>query len=197
MGPGHPGGGGGGPFARCRPRGVSQPLALSGAAATLPCSRAPPLPPARQPLPFSPLCPQALHSLGLGLLARLHSLTPWRYALKRIGGQFGSSVLSYFLFLKTLLAFNGLLLLPELAFVVGVQAAFPPPAPPGPGPAFSGLELLTGGVRAWPGRLGGRAGSRSPPGRPGSPLSTSGLSSRPAPAPAPAAALRPPPSSAS
>ncbi|XP_039081664.1 transmembrane channel-like protein 6 [Hyaena hyaena] len=92
-------------------------------------------------------CVLALHSLGLGLLARLHSLTPWRYALKRIGGQFGSSVLSYFLFLKTLLAFNALLLLPELAFVVGVQAAFPPPAPPRPGPAFSGLELLTGGGR--------------------------------------------------
>lgn len=60
-------------------------------------------------------------------------------------------MLSYFLFLKTLLAFNVLLLLPLLAFVVGVQAAFPP-APPGPVPAFTGLELLTGGVRAWRGR---------------------------------------------
>lgn len=76
---------------------------------------------------------------------------PWRYALKRIGGQFGSSVLSYFLFLKTLLAFNALLLLPLLAFLVGVQAAFPPPASPGAVPAFTGLELLTGAVRAGPG----------------------------------------------
>ncbi|XP_042821623.1 transmembrane channel-like protein 6 [Panthera tigris] len=92
-------------------------------------------------------CVLALHGLGLWLLAGLHGLKPWRYALKRIGGQFGSSVLSYFLFLKTLLAFNALLLLPVLAFVVGVQAAFPPPASPGPVPAFTGLELLTGGGR--------------------------------------------------
>lgn len=92
------------------------------------------------------LSPQASHDLGLGLLSGLQALVPWHYALKRIGGQFGSSVLSYFLFLKTLLAFNALLLLPLLAFLVGVQTAFPP-APRGPVPAFTGLELLTGGVR--------------------------------------------------
>lgn len=85
---------------------------------------------------------------GPGLLPGLRALAPWHYALKRIGGQFGSSVLSYFLFLKTLLAFNVLLLLPLLAFVVGVQAVFPPAPPgPGPGPGFTGLELLTGGGR--------------------------------------------------
>ncbi|CAK6438568.1 unnamed protein product [Pipistrellus nathusii] len=89
-------------------------------------------------------CALALHDLGLALLAGLQALAPWHYALKRIGGQFGSSVLSYFLFLKTLLAFNVLLLLPLLAFLVGVQTAFPP-APRGPHPAFTGLELLTGG----------------------------------------------------
>ncbi|XP_043761314.1 transmembrane channel-like protein 6 isoform X4 [Cervus elaphus] len=89
-------------------------------------------------------CVLASHNLGLALLSGLQALTPWRYALKRIGGRFGSSVLSYFLFLKTLLAFNALLLLPLLAFIVGVQAAFPP-APGGPVPAFTGLELLTGG----------------------------------------------------
>ncbi|XP_047562450.1 transmembrane channel-like protein 6 [Lutra lutra] len=90
-------------------------------------------------------CVLALHGLGLGLLSGLLALMPWRYALKRIGGRFGSSVLSYFLFLKTLLAFNALLLLPLLAFLVGVQAAFPPPASPGSAPSFTGLELLTGG----------------------------------------------------
>ncbi|XP_037664394.1 transmembrane channel-like protein 6 isoform X2 [Choloepus didactylus] len=89
-------------------------------------------------------CTLALHNLGLRLLSGLHALTPWHYALKRIGGQFGSSVLSYFVFLKTLLAFNALLLLPLLAFVVAVQAAFPP-EPPSPDPTFTGLELLTGG----------------------------------------------------
>ncbi|XP_043318175.1 transmembrane channel-like protein 6 isoform X4 [Cervus canadensis] len=93
---------------------------------------------------FRDSCVLASHNLGLALLSGLQALTPWRYALKRIGGRFGSSVLSYFLFLKTLLAFNALLLLPLLAFIVGVQAAFPP-APGGPVPAFTGLELLTGG----------------------------------------------------
>lgn len=91
-------------------------------------------------------CILALHNLGLALLSGLQALKPWHYALKRIGGQFGSSVLSYFLFLKTLLAFNTLLMLLLLAFIVGVQAAFPP-TPMGSVPAFTGLELLTGGVR--------------------------------------------------
>lgn len=90
--------------------------------------------------------PQAWRNLGLALPSGLHALAPWRYALKRIGGRFGSSALSYFLFLKTLLAFNALLLLPLLAFLAGVQAAFPP-ARPAPGPRFTGLELLTGRVR--------------------------------------------------
>ncbi|PNI31064.1 TMC6 isoform 17, partial [Pan troglodytes] len=78
-------------------------------------------------------CVLALHSLGLVLLSALQALMPWRYALKRIGGQFGSSVLSYFLFLKTLLAFNALLLLLLVAFIMGPQVAFPP-ALPGPAP---------------------------------------------------------------
>lgn len=97
--------------------------------------------PCCRPLRYS--CVLALHSLGL-LLSWLHVARPWHYALKQIGGQFGSSVLSYFLFLKTLLAFNSLLLLPLLAFLVGVQAAFPPEPPRDPAPTFSGLELLTG-----------------------------------------------------
>ncbi|KFO35657.1 Transmembrane channel-like protein 6 [Fukomys damarensis] len=88
-------------------------------------------------------CALALHSLGLALFTGLHALRPWRYALKQIGGQFGSSVLSYFLFLKTLLALNALLLLPLVAFLVAVQAAFPPEARPVP--TCTGLELLTGG----------------------------------------------------
>ncbi|XP_026636341.1 transmembrane channel-like protein 6 isoform X1 [Microtus ochrogaster] len=88
-------------------------------------------------------CILALHSLGLVLVSGLYAARPWRYALKQIGGQFGSSVLSYFIFLKTLLAFNVLMLLPLLGFLVGVQAAFPPD-PPDPVPTCSGLELLTG-----------------------------------------------------
>ncbi|XP_064890267.1 transmembrane channel-like protein 6 isoform X1 [Columba livia] len=80
-----------------------------------------------------------------GLWYRLLSLLPaaelWHYSLKQIGGRFGSSVLSYFLFLKTLLMFNISFLI-LLVFVVALQAAYPP-ASPSPAP-FTGLELLTG-----------------------------------------------------
>ncbi|XP_075760287.1 transmembrane channel-like protein 6 isoform X1 [Pelodiscus sinensis] len=70
------------------------------------------------------------------------SLQPWHQSLKQIGGRFGTSVLSYFLFLKTLLAFNLFLSLALLLLVVTPQAVFPPS---GPGSRrFSGLELLTG-----------------------------------------------------
>lgn len=71
------------------------------------------------------------------------ALTPWRSPLKRIAGHFGSGALSYFVFLKTLLLLNSLLLLP-LGFLVALQAACPPPAPL-VRPRFTGLELLTGG----------------------------------------------------
>ncbi|XP_015735304.1 transmembrane channel-like protein 6 isoform X2 [Coturnix japonica] len=75
-------------------------------------------------------------------LALVHSAQPWHYALKQIGGRFGSSVLSYFLFLKTLLLFNFFSFLLLLVFVVALQAAYPPAAA-NPRP-FTGLELLTG-----------------------------------------------------
>ncbi|KAG6936838.1 transmembrane channel like 6 [Chelydra serpentina] len=81
-------------------------------------------------------------SLWDGFLSLLHSLQPWHHSLKQIGGRFGSSVLSYFLFLKTLLAFNVFLFLTLLIFVVATQAAYPPAAENSR--LFTGLELLTG-----------------------------------------------------
>ncbi|KAM5272737.1 transmembrane channel-like protein 6 [Ctenodactylus gundi] len=89
-------------------------------------------------------CCSRLASAFRSLQALSRLAQPWHYALKQIGGQFGSGVLSYFVFLKTLLALNMLLLLPLVAFLVAVQAAFPP-AVPQPGPPCTGLELLTGG----------------------------------------------------
>ncbi|XP_051490968.1 transmembrane channel-like protein 6 isoform X2 [Apus apus] len=75
-------------------------------------------------------------------LALLLAVQPWHYSLKQIGSRFGSSVLSYFLFLKTLLMFNIFSFLILLVFVVALQAAYPPAlASPEP---FTGLELLTG-----------------------------------------------------
>ncbi|KAM6317329.1 transmembrane channel-like protein 6 [Podargus strigoides] len=76
------------------------------------------------------------------LLSLLAAAQPWHYTLKQIGGRFGSSVLSYFLFLKTLLMFNISLVLILVVFVVAPQAAYPP-ASASPQP-FTGLELLTG-----------------------------------------------------
>lgn len=88
--------------------------------------------------------PQGCRDLWYRLLSLLAATQPWHYALKQIGGRFGSSVLSYFLFLKTLLMFNIFSFLILLVFVVALQAAYPPAlASPRP---FTGLELLTGAV---------------------------------------------------
>ncbi|XP_074081156.1 transmembrane channel-like protein 6 isoform X2 [Macrotis lagotis] len=92
-------------------------------------------------------CIIAFRSLWYGLLSGLHALKPWRYSLKQISGQFGSSVLSYFLFLKTLVSFNILLLLLLLPFIVAMQVAFPPTSEFPVSQSFTGLELFTGGGR--------------------------------------------------
>uniref|UniRef100_A0A8D0EEU5 Transmembrane channel-like protein n=1 Tax=Salvator merianae TaxID=96440 RepID=A0A8D0EEU5_SALMN len=84
-------------------------------------------------------------SLWYGLLSLLHVLQPWHYPLKQISGRFGSSILSYFLFLRTLLMFNIFLFLILLVFVVAVQAAYPSITPSTE--VFTGLELLTGAGR--------------------------------------------------
>ncbi|XP_009703198.1 PREDICTED: transmembrane channel-like protein 6, partial [Cariama cristata] len=76
------------------------------------------------------------------ILSLLPAMQPWHYTLKQISGRFGSSVLSYFLFLKMLLMYNIFSFLILLVFVVALQAAYPP-ASASPQP-FTGLELLTG-----------------------------------------------------
>ena len=90
------------------------------------------------------LSPQCCRGLWYRLLSLLAAVQPWHYALKQISGRFGSSVLSYFLFLKTLLMFNIISFLILLVFVVALQAAYPP-ASASPQP-FTSLELLTGAV---------------------------------------------------
>ncbi|XP_066056714.1 transmembrane channel-like protein 6 isoform X2 [Chamaea fasciata] len=98
--------------------------------------------------PFSP-CGWSKVCVGLGcrglwyrFLSMLRAAQPWHYALKQIGGRFGSSVLSYFLFLKTLLMLNFFSFFILLAFVVVLQAVYPPASVSRP--PFTGLELLTG-----------------------------------------------------
>lgn len=90
-------------------------------------------------------CPvQAARQSWYSWLSFLHSLQLWQVALKRVSGRFGTGVLSYFVFIKTLLLFNAFLLLVTGAFLVIPQALFPP-VRAGPR-SFYGLELLTGAV---------------------------------------------------
>ncbi|XP_030920144.1 transmembrane channel-like protein 6, partial [Geospiza fortis] len=98
--------------------------------------------------PVSP-CAWSRVCVGLGcrglwyrLLSLLRAAQPGHYALKQIGGRFGSSVLSYFLFLKTLLMLNFFSFFILLAFVVVLQAVYPSASVSSQ--PFSGLELLTG-----------------------------------------------------
>ncbi|XP_075072825.1 transmembrane channel-like protein 6 [Mixophyes fleayi] len=82
------------------------------------------------------------HKCWLSFLSALYALRPWQVALKQIGGRFGSSVLSYFLFLQTLLGFNIFMSLLCLLFIVIPQAVHPHVSPNLR--SFTSLELFTG-----------------------------------------------------
>ncbi|XP_041085223.1 transmembrane channel-like protein 5 [Polyodon spathula] len=78
---------------------------------------------------------------GASLSAVPQALQPWQGTLKEIGGKFGTSVLSYFLFLKWLLMFNIFSFLVNFGFVTVPQLLDHKAKNTG---TFQGLEILTG-----------------------------------------------------
>lgn len=76
------------------------------------------------------------------LASARHHLIIWQDTLKEIGSRFGTSVLSYFLFLKWLLKFNLFSLIINFCFITIPQIVHEPNISSTTG--FRGLELLTG-----------------------------------------------------
>ncbi|XP_052405815.1 transmembrane channel-like protein 5 isoform X2 [Carassius gibelio] len=78
----------------------------------------------------------------VSLASAMQHLVIWQDTLKEIGGRFGTSVLSYFLFLKWLLQFNLFSLIINFCFITIPQIVHAPNISSITG--FRGLELLTG-----------------------------------------------------
>ncbi|NXM15920.1 TMC5 protein, partial [Ploceus nigricollis] len=77
---------------------------------------------------------------GNTLSEYFHQLRPWHKTLKIIGAEFGTSVLSYFVFLKWLLNFNIFSFLINFSFITIPQFLAAEPN----NLSFTGLELFTG-----------------------------------------------------
>ncbi|XP_071361332.1 transmembrane channel-like protein 5 [Trachinotus anak] len=81
---------------------------------------------------------------GYSMRSARQTLQLWQGIMKEIGGKFGSSVLSYFVFLKWLLMFNIFSFLVNFGFItIPLLVSDPLPNIP-PNVSFRGLELLTG-----------------------------------------------------
>ncbi|KAK5866465.1 hypothetical protein PBY51_020654 [Eleginops maclovinus] len=81
---------------------------------------------------------------GYGIRSARQTLELWQGIMKEIGGTFGTSVLSYFVFLKWLLMFNIFSFLVNFGFITIPQLVNDPWPDIPPNVNFRGLEILTG-----------------------------------------------------
>lgn len=96
---------------------------------------------------------QFLRRCGYSLRSARQTLELWQGTMKEIGGKFGTSVLTYFVFLKWLLMFNifsflvnfGFITIPLLVYEHSANSSQHVSEIP-PNVSFRGLELLTGAV---------------------------------------------------
>lgn len=81
---------------------------------------------------------------GANLRSARQTLALWQGTMKEIGGKFGTSVLSYFVFLKWLLMFNVFSFLVNFGFITIPQLVYDPSPNIAENTRFRGLEILTG-----------------------------------------------------
>lgn len=81
---------------------------------------------------------------GYSIKSARQTLELWQGIMKEIGGKFGSSVLSYFVFLKWLLMFNIFSFVVNFGFITIPLLVYDPSPNIPPNVSFRGLELLSG-----------------------------------------------------
>ena len=89
---------------------------------------------------------QSFRRCGYGIRSARQTLELWQGIMKEIGGKFGTSVLSYFVFLKWLLMFNIFSFLVNFGFITIPSLVYDPSPNIPPNVSFRGLEILTGAV---------------------------------------------------
>ncbi|KAM9857692.1 transmembrane channel-like protein 5 [Aulostomus maculatus] len=87
---------------------------------------------------------RSLRRCGNSIRSAGQAMELWQGILKEIGGRFGTSVLSYFLFLKWLLMFNIFSFLVNFGFITIPLLVYDPSPNVPANVSFRGLEILTG-----------------------------------------------------
>lgn len=89
---------------------------------------------------------QTLRRWGYNLRSARQTLQLWQGTMKEIGGKFGTSVLTYFVFLKWLLMFNVASFLINFGFITIPLLVYDHSPNVPANVTFRGLEILTGAV---------------------------------------------------